>query len=110
MSLSDTQWLFLQEVAELINYAHSLGYKLTLGDGYRDPRLHGDVGEKKGYGHAESFHKKRLAIDLNLFINGEYKTDTESHRPLGEYWESLGGTWGGRFDDANHYSWGEGRG
>jgi len=50
---------------------------------------------------------KRLAIDLNLFKDGEYLTDTEDHRFLGEFWESLGGTWGGRWDDGNHYSWGE---
>jgi len=23
---------------------------------------------------------------------------------LGEYWESIGGSWGGRFGDGNHYS------
>ena len=23
---------------------------------------------------------------------------------LGEYWESIGGSWGGRFNDGNHYS------
>jgi hypothetical protein len=28
---------------------------------------------------------------------------------LGEYWELIGGTWGGRFKnpDGNHYSYGE---
>ncbi|EJY8354924.1 M15 family metallopeptidase, partial [Cronobacter sakazakii] len=42
-----------------------------------------------------------------LFINGKYATRTEDYLPLGEYWESLGGSWGGRFKtnpDGNHFS------
>jgi len=104
MSVRAKQSQFVWMIAALINYAKSLGYELTFGDAYRDPRLHGEVGIKRGYGHSRSCHKIRLAVDFNLFINGQYRTDTESHRPLGEYWESIGGTWGGRFKDANHYS------
>ena len=106
MSQSDLQWEFLQCVAKLIRYADKMGYKLTAGDLYRDPRLHGEFGEKKGYGSANSVHKLRMAIDLNLFIDGEYRTDTEAHRPLGNYWKSLHelARWGGEFDDGNHYS------
>jgi hypothetical protein len=106
MSLSDTQWEFLQCVAKLIRYADKMGYKLTVGDAYRDPRMHGHFGEKKGYGSANSVHKLRLAIDLNLFIDGDYRADTEAHRPLGNYWKSLHdlARWGGDFDDGNHYS------
>lgn len=62
-------------------------------------------------GHKErSFHYNGLAADLNLYISGRYQRTTEAHRPLGEFWESIGGTWGGRFDDppdGNHYSLGE---
>lgn len=104
MSLRKKQSEFVSKIADLIRFAESRGYELTFGDAYRDPRLHGEFGEKKGYGHSKSCHKLRLAVDFNLFIDGEFKTDTESHRPLGEYWESIGGTWGGRFNDANHYS------
>ncbi|MFQ9337054.1 MAG: M15 family metallopeptidase [Varibaculum sp.] len=46
-------------------------------------------------------------MDFNLFVNGQYKTRTEDYLPLGEYWESLGGAWGGRFKsrpDGNHFS------
>ena len=91
-------------VARLIDKAFELGYEVTLGDAYRDPRLHGGIGVKMGYGHPKSCHKLRLAIDLNLFKNGKFLTTTEDHRQLGEWWESIGGTWGGRFNDANHYS------
>lgn len=91
-------------VSLLIQYAYEQGYEMTLGDAYRDPRVHGAVGSKESYSSSQSLHKSRLAIDLNLFRDGKYLTSTEDHRPLGEFWESIGGTWGGRFNDGNHYS------
>ena len=98
-------------VALLILHAEQLGYAVTLGDAYRDPRLHGKMGVKKAYGHRASFHKRRLAIDLNLFRDGRYLRTTKAHQPLGDYWKSIGGSWGGDFPrpDSNHYSYGEGR-
>ena len=111
MSDFNNQVKFSKMAAELILYAISLGYQVTMGDAYRDPRLHGKVGEKRGYGAANSYHKRRLALDLNLFRNGKYLTSTADHAPLGTWWEARGGTWGGRFKtpDGNHYSLGEGR-
>lgn len=93
-------------VADLIIFAYDHGYELTFGDAYRDPRVHGHVGQKQSYSSANSLHKERLAVDFNLFKDGVYLTRTEDHRPLGEYWESIGGAWGGRFKsaDGNHYS------
>lgn len=104
LTLGQKQRLFTKMVAKLIDFAYESGYELTFGDAYRDPRVHGELGVKKGYGSAKSNHKQRLAVDFNLFKDGEYLTSTEDHKPLGEYWESLGGTWGGRFNDGNHYS------
>lgn len=104
MTLGQKQRKFTRMIGLLIEYAYQEGYELTFGDAYRDPLLHGDVGVKKSYSSANSLHKSRLAVDFNLFKNGQYLTTTEAHKPLGEYWESLGGTWGGRFNDGNHYS------
>lgn len=106
MRLREKQSLFASLLPTLIGKAISLGYEVTLGDAYRDPRLHGVVGEKKGYGHAKSCHKLRLAIDLNLFRAGVFLQATEDHRPLGEWWEKQHplARWGGRFNDGNHYS------
>jgi hypothetical protein len=108
-SLRERQSEFASKVPMLINKALELGYEVTLGDAYRDPRLHGSYGTKSGYGASKSFHKLRLAIDLNLYKEGKYLDRTEDHQSLGEWWESVGGTWGGRFGnaDGNHYSWGE---
>ncbi|MGL5526238.1 MAG: M15 family metallopeptidase [Aeromonas veronii] len=103
-TLGQKQRRFTRMIANLIKFAYDNGYELTFGDAYRDPRLHGDMGIKKGYGHASSNHKQRLAVDFNLFKDGKFLTSTEDHRPLGEFWESIGGSWGGRFNDGNHYS------
>jgi hypothetical protein len=96
MGYQKQQSEFAHALGLLIIYAYYTGYELTLGDAFaRD-------------GHrAGSFHYMRLAIDLNLFWKGTYLTETADYEVLGEYWESLGGTWGGRFDDGNHFSWGE---
>jgi hypothetical protein len=49
-------------------------------------------------------HKSRLAVDLNVFRDGKYLTTGEQYADLGEFWESIGGAWGGRFNDGNHFS------
>jgi len=104
VTLGEKQRKFSRMVARLLDKAHAMGYEVSLGDAYRDPRLHGELGVKKGYGAKNSCHKLRLAIDLNLFRDGVYLQSTEDHRQLGEWWESQGGVWGGRFNDGNHYS------
>jgi hypothetical protein len=96
MKLQEKQAKFARMVALLILHAEALGYSVTLGDAYRDARV--------PYGHPRSLHRVRLAIDLNLFRDGELLTSTSDHEPLCVYWESIGGSWGGRFDDGNHYS------
>ena len=100
MTLGDKQRKFTKMTALLILYAYERGYELTFGDAWATD------------GHIDgSFHYKRLAIDLNLFKDGTYLTHTKDHEFLGQFWESIGGTWGGRFtnQDGNHYSYGEDR-
>ena len=94
MSINKKQFRFSKAVASLINYAYSNGYTITMGDAYRDARVHGDYGEKKSYSHPKSTHKKRLAIDLNLFKNGKYITSRYNTvwKLLHDYWEVLGGS------------------
>lgn len=108
MTRGQKQRRFTFLLSKLVIWAYENGYELTQGDAYRDPRLHGVVGIKKAYGHKDSFHKIRCAQDYNLFKNGRWLKTTEAHKPLGEYWESLDPlcTWGGHFNDGNHYSYG----
>lgn len=95
MSLRKKQSKFAHMIALLILYAEQLGYEVTFGDCYRDPRC--------DYGHPDSNHRKRLAVDLNLFKDGEYLTSDEAHSELREFWKSIGGA-GVINGDANHYS------
>jgi len=98
MSLNKQQFQFTFLIGQLINYAYNNGYTLTFGDAYANH------GHKKG-----SFHYNRLAVDFNLFRNGVYLFETADYLMLGEFWESIGGTWGGRFKnkDGCHFSLGE---
>jgi len=91
------QFEFMKAVPRLIDHAHQLGFQVSGGDLYRDPRAE--------YGSLSSRHKMRLAIDLNLFRDGKYLTDGNDHLPLAEFWESMGGIAGLRFADGNHYEW-----
>lgn len=106
MTLGEKQQLFTVMIGNLIHWAEEKGYRLTFGEAYRTPEQ-AALNAKKGSGISNSLHTQRLAVDFNLFINGQYMTRTEDYRPLGEYWESIGGSWGGRFKsnpDGNHFS------
>lgn len=96
MTLREKQSKFAVMAAQLILKAVEMGYEVTLGDAYRDSRC--------DYGHPQSLHRIRLAIDINLFKDGVFLTETADHEPIGLWWESIGGSWGGRFNDGNHYS------
>jgi hypothetical protein len=121
--------------SKLIQWCFENGYEVTWGDAYRDSRLFGAFGSRypdwvlsvvsklipdlakkilsNFYGSIKSFHKIRLAIDLNLFKNGKLLSKSEDYKPIAAYWKSLhpDNTWGGDFKnkDGNHYSFGERR-
>jgi hypothetical protein len=109
------QITFAKFVPRLVDRAIWLGFQVTGGEWYR-PDATADLFASEGRASRASLHPLRLAIDLHLFRDGVFLTDTESHRPLGEWWERVGIAsgvplrWGGRFrrPDGNHYShaWG----
>jgi hypothetical protein len=107
MSLNADQFKFTHDVAKLIVYIYSKGYKCTFGETFRTAEQ-AAINEKKGIGIAKSNHCKRLAIDLNLFsISGKYLSETIDYEIFGKYWESLdqSNRWGGHFPraDGNHF-------
>lgn len=105
MTLREKQSLFVQLVAELLQYAEAQGYELTFGEAWRSPEEAARLAAKK-IGIVRSLHCDRLAVDLNLFKGGIYLSTNDDHRPLGDWWEQLHTlcAWGGRFGDGNHYS------
>lgn len=108
MSLSDKQWEFLKDVAILVQYAERKGWKLTGGELWRPDEVQQLYVKQDKSNTDESYHEKRLAIDLNLFIDGEYRTDSDAYEPLGIFWEQIReeNRWGGNFStitDGNHF-------
>lgn len=114
MRLSDYQSIFAQNVALLIQRIADMGYTCTFGEVLRTKEM-AEIYARKGIGIKNSLHLKSLAVDLNLFKDGKYLDDTESHRQFGEWWAKLhpfnrwGGDWNkdGKPDpgenDGNHY-------
>lgn len=108
MTLGEAQRTFSFDVARLILEAYALGYEVTFGWAYRPPEF-AEIYAAMKKGIPNSLHELRLAVDLNLFRDGEYLTDSESYRPLGDHWKSLRpeNAWGGDFQtrpDGNHFS------
>lgn len=102
------QNIFAQNVAKLILYATQSGYQVTLGEAWRTQKQQ-DYYYKMGLTKAKvSQHQKRLAIDINLFRDGVYLTETEDYAFIGDYWTKLHpfNRWGGHFSklrDGNHF-------
>jgi hypothetical protein len=86
MTLGEKQEFFMRQLPRLIDKVHELGYEIRGGDLFRDPRSHGAMGVIGVYGHKNSCHKLKLAIDLNLFKDGRFITDSEGHKDIGAWW------------------------
>lgn len=101
------QSLHVRYVGQLIDWATKAGYELTWGETYRTPEQ-ALINAANGSGIVHSLHLIRLAVDLNLFKDGQLLQAVEDYQPLGEHWESLDPLccWGGRFHrvDVFHFS------
>jgi hypothetical protein len=107
-TLRQKQSRFARSVPLLLQYMTARGYEYTIGEVWRT-QAQAAANADSGAGISNSLHLDRLAIDINLFWDGIYLNDSESHRPFGEFWKSLGDDfcWGGDFkpkQDGNHYS------
>lgn len=107
MTLREAQEIFARNVAKLIEFIFDSGYTCTLGEAFRT-KEQALIYAEKGIGSATSLHCKRLAIDLNIFKDGEYLTKSEDYEFAGIFWMALheDNTWGGAGADGNHFSMG----
>lgn len=131
-SLGQKQRRFARLIVKLLSEIYAAGYEVSFGEvkrsdeqaeinalGYSGrsrvcelvrgefPLLSAKIDNNgKNNGVRNSTHTLQLAIDLNLFKDGKYLSQTEDHRKFGELWESYDADcrWGGRFRDGNHYS------
>jgi hypothetical protein len=91
MTLGAKRTLFTQMILLLVQYCQMKGFEVRF--------------DKEHCNHHEhSLHYVGLAKDILLFDHSGYLTDTEDYRIAGEFWEYIGGSWGGRFGDGNHFS------
>ena len=97
---------FLLALTDLIKFATACGFKITGGELERTAEQ-AKLNARKGIGIANSLHCSRRAGDLNFYLpTGELVADKVRLEKIGKFWESLGGTWGGRFtkyDDSRHF-------
>ena len=86
-------------MGKLFTFADHLGLRVKVQEWNRDlatQRRYVEMGVSKTL---NSKHLDNCATDIYIVLNGAVATDNNMYRPLGEYWESLGGRWGGRFVD-----------
>lgn len=99
----EKQWRFLRDIAKLIRFAECFPeIMLTAGEFYESPDEANPEHLRNGQ------HPKRLAADLNLFVDGKYITGYNVYWDmLGGFWKNLSGEnrWGGDFSsrDYNHF-------
>ncbi len=107
MSLGEKQEIFSYNLALLILFAYAHGYRIRTGEVWRSDAA-AQANAEAGIGIENSVHRLKLAADLNLFKDGQFLTESEDHKPLGDFWKSLhpDNRWGGDFSnpDGNHYS------
>lgn len=108
MTLRELQSLHVKCTGLLIAYAYANGYQLTWGETLRSVQQALD-NAASGKGISNSLHLIGLAVDLHLFKDGAYLSDSKDYALLGQYWKSLHPlcAWGGDFitrPDGNHFS------
>lgn len=99
MSKVAEQHLFMMDIVRLLQFAWNKGFVTTFGEAFRtqeQQEIYVKTGKSKTL---DSYHLKRLALDLNIFKDGRLATKAECD-VLGKFWEDLDpkNRWGGNFD------------
>jgi hypothetical protein len=68
-------------------------HQISLGEAHR-PEWVAATYAKRGLGIAESLHTKKLAVDLMLFVDGEFQDKPEPYKPLADLWLEIGPAFG----------------
>lgn len=107
MTLREKQEIFTRNVAKLIEFIFDSGYTCTLGEAARTQEQ-ADIYAARGIGSKNSLHLQRLAIDINIFKDGQWLKKSDDYEFAGIFWLALheDNTWGGSGNDGNHFSMG----
>jgi len=92
----DYQDKFAGMMAHLILWIRNEGYQVVIGEVQRSKKQ-AEINAKAGIGIKNSLHTVCMAVDLSLFKDGVYLTETEDYRFAGEEWERMDkeNNWGG---------------
>ena len=112
------RWVFLINLARLLLKASELGIRVIVFTFYRSVAAQLEEFEAGRSRVRFGFHQSWLAVDLALWddVNADWILEKDEirwtndlgYQVLGEYWESLGGVWGGRWGDPvdpYHFEW-----
>ena len=84
------------------------GVEVVVSYTYRSPEEQRRMVAKGASMTMNSLHCQKLAVDLILFRGNQPLWNTSEYLWLGEYWESIGGVWGGRWKkpvDGGHFQY-----
>jgi hypothetical protein len=107
-ALLERQWLFAACLGKLLVWINAQGWAVTLAEGYVGDSINKPSEDTPHLRTGNHF--KRLAQDLNLFVDGQLVKDGAhpAWQAIGAYWKGLHPecAWGGDFakPDANHVS------
>lgn len=103
MTLREKQTRFAAMLGGLLCKAESSGSPVLIMEIYRSLETQRGYVARGASKTLNSKHLDGLAVDLvfleDLKDDGKINYSPEKYKPLGEFWESIGGRWGGRFGD-----------
>ena len=108
MTTNEKQFKFTRMVWRFLQFAENNNLDLSARELFRSKARQVKL---KALGKSKTFNSKHLdslALDVVLFRNGQpvWDSDDKDLVKLGEFWESLGGTWGGRWGwDGCHFEY-----
>ena len=113
MTYRQRQSKFMKDVGEFLVWLYDNGYEVTTGEFERTAMM-AEYYKKIGKSNAgmKSRHCARMAMDINIFKDGELLSEYKDLEPIAIKWESLdrGNSWGGTgrtLYDYPHFSGGE---
>lgn len=123
MTLREKQSRFWLMVSKLLQEAERLGTPLVVLEWLRSIERQKELIALKASKTMDSKHIQGLAVDVcfldDLLDDGRLNYTADQYRAIGDFWEGLGGTWGGRFGvkpeqynskvgwDAGHFEYAE---
>ncbi len=92
----------------LLIKARQMGFRVSGGELWRNKEIQKIYFDSGRSSTMNSRHWKKLALDINFFLDGKVIDDYDSLLPIGEFWESLHekNVWGGRWKnpyDPSHF-------